>query len=130
MQDRLQFVSPHRLAGMSKETPVLLAFSGGADSSVLLRLLWEDSQKEGYPLLLAHVNHGIRGAEALRDRAFCQRMAEKYGLEICFADLDIPALAKASGRSLEEEAREARYAFFKKLMIERSIIALPDRFRW
>ena len=121
MQDRLQFVSPHRLAGMPKEAPVLLAFSGGADSSVLLRLLWEDSQKEGYPLILAHVNHGIRGAEALRDRDFCERTAEKYGVEICFADLDIPALAKASGRSLEEEARVARYEFFKKLMIERSI---------
>lgn len=106
---------------MLKSTPVLLAYSGGADSSVLLHLLWEDSQKEGYPLILAHVNHGIRGAEALRDREFCQRTAEKYGLEICFADLDIPALAKASGRSLEEEARVARYDFFKDLMKERAI---------
>ena len=124
MQEYFPFVSPHRLAGMPKESPVLLAFSGGVDSSVLLRLLWEDSQKEGYPLILAHVNHGIRGAEALRDRDFCERTAKGYGLEICFADLDIPALAKASGRSLEEEAREARYAFFKQLMKERSVSLL------
>lgn len=121
MGQEIQFISPWRLAGVSKSTPVLLAFSGGADSSVLLRLLWEDSQKEGYPLLLAHVNHGIRGEESLRDRDFCQRTAEGYGLEICFADPDIPTLAKESGRSLEEEARMARYAFFQALMRERSI---------
>ena len=121
MQREISFVAPWQLANMPRSTPVLLAFSGGADSSVLLHLLCQDAKKEGYPLLLAHVNHGIRGEEALRDRAFCQRMAERYGLEICFADLDIPALAKANGRSLEEEAREARYRFFKTLMKERSI---------
>ena len=121
MQQELSFISPWRLSGMPKETPVLLALSGGVDSSVLLHLLWKDAEREGYPLLLAHVNHGIRGEEAIRDRAFCQRMAERYGLEICFADLDIPALSKESGRSLEEEAREARYAFFKTLMTEHKI---------
>ena len=121
MQREIPFIAPWRLSGMPKETPVLLAFSGGADSSVLLHLLWKDAQREGYSLLLAHVNHGIRGEEALRDREFCRGMAERYGLEICFADLDIPALAKASGRSLEEEAREARYAFFKTLMTQRKI---------
>lgn len=121
MQDAVSFIAPWRLANESPNAPVLLAFSGGVDSSVLLHLLWKDAREHGYSLLLAHVNHGIRGEEALRDRAFCQRMAEKYGLEICFADLDIPALAKESGRSLEEEAREARYAFFKALMTERRI---------
>ena len=121
MQTNMQFVSPWRLAGLPKESPVLLAFSGGADSTALLHLLWENSQADGYPLFLAHVNHGIRGEEALRDRAFCAQMAERYGLEIFFADVDIPALAAKNRRSLEEEAREVRYEFFASLMKEHSI---------
>ncbi len=124
MQDEIRFAAPHLLAGKERSHAVLLAFSGGADSSALLHLLAKDSQKEGYPLVLAHVNHGIRGDEALRDRAFCADMAEAYGLEICFADLDIPALAAESGRSLEEEARVARYDFFASVMQEKGISIL------
>ena len=115
------FVSPATLAGMPPQTPVLLALSGGADSRALLHLLAADAKTKGYPLMLAHVNHGIRGADALRDRDFCVQLANAYGLEICVLDADIPALAKASGRGLEEEARIVRYDFFAKLMHERQI---------
>ena len=121
MQTDLRFIPPWRLAELPQNTPVLLAYSGGADSRALLDLLAKNAREDGYALTLAHVNHGIRGDEALRDRAFCVRTAEQYGLEICLADVDIPALAKESGRSLEEEAREARYEFFASLMKERSI---------
>ena len=115
------FVSPATLAGMPPQTSVLLALSGGADSRALLHLLAVDAKAKGYPLTLAHVNHGIRGADALRDRDFCVQLANAYGLEICVLDADIPALAKASGRGLEEEARIVRYDFFAKLMHERQI---------
>ncbi|MBQ8431870.1 MAG: tRNA lysidine(34) synthetase TilS [Clostridia bacterium] len=118
---QLPFVSPHRLAGQDSHTPVLLAFSGGADSRALLHLLAEDAKVVGYPLLLAHVNHGIRGVEALRDRDFCQRVAREYGLELCLLEVDVPRLAKEHGRGLEEEARAVRYEFFSALMQERGI---------
>lgn len=121
MQKNIRFTPPWELAEKAPHSAVLLAFSGGADSCALLHLLAQDARKEGYELLLAHVNHGIRGEEALRDRAFCERIAKQYRLEICFADLDVPALAKQSGRGLEEEAREARYAFFAELMQARKI---------
>ena len=121
MQAQLPFKAPWRLAKLPRGSSVLLAFSGGADSRALLDLLAKDAKEDGYSLILAHVNHGIRGEEALRDRAFCIRTAERYGLEICVADVDVPTLAKESGRSLEEEAREVRYEFFASLMKERSI---------
>ena len=73
------------------------------------------------PILLAHVNHGIRGEEALRDRDFCEKIAEDRGLEIAILDVDVPTLAKERGQSLEEAAREVRYAFFADLMKERNI---------
>ncbi len=115
------FRVPYVLAGVSANSTVLLALSGGADSCVLLDLLDECACREGFPLLLAHVNHGIRGEEALRDRAFCLSLAEQYHREICVLDADVPALAKQHGTGLEEEARRVRYAFFEELMRERDI---------
>lgn len=115
------YQSPHALSGLPADTPVLLAFSGGADSASLLHVLHEASSKEGFPLLLAHVNHGIRREEGLRDRAFCCERAAHYGHEICVLDADVPAMAAESGRGLEEEARRVRYAYFAKLMRERNI---------
>ncbi len=115
------FLAPSQLAGADPKTPVLLALSGGMDSRVLLELLANASQKEDFPLLLVHVNHGIRGEEALRDKAFCRGLAEQYGLEIVCFDVDIPALAAAHRRGLEEEARRVRYRLFAELMRERKI---------
>jgi len=113
--------TPQSLAGMPSDTPVLLAFSGGADSAALLHWLCERKRIDGFALTLAHVNHGIRGEEALRDRAFCKACAERYGLEICILDADVPLLARKNGKGLEEMAREVRYAYFERLMREKQI---------
>ncbi len=121
MASMLSYTSPWQLAGLPKSSSVLLAFSGGADSRALLHLLCQSAKEDGFGLILAHVNHGIRGAESLRDRDFCVRVAKELGLEICVLDADVPTLATSHGRSLEEEAREVRYAFFARLMEERGI---------
>lgn len=115
------FRTPSELSGMPPQTPVLLALSGGADSCALLALLAEQSARDGFPLTLAHVNHGIRGEAAIADREFCRRLAEHYGLEIVLLDADVPALAAERGKGMEETAREVRYEFFERLMRERSI---------
>ena len=107
-----KYRSPHALAGGNGRETVLLALSGGADSRALLHILWQESQKTGFRLELVHVNHGIRGEEALRDRAFCMKLAEHYRLTFHYMDADVPALAAQSGRGLEEEARELRYSYF------------------
>ena len=114
-----KLTDPRKLAEVASNAPVLLAFSGGADSVALLDMM----QKEypSAPILLAHVNHGIRGEEALRDRNFCENVAKERGLEIAILDVDVPTLAKERGQSLEEAAREVRYAFFADLMKERKI---------
>lgn len=113
--------APWRLAGVASNTPVLLAFSGGADSRALLHLLAEFSKKDGFPLYAVHVNHGIRGEEADRDQAFCTRVAQEYGVRLFVCTADVPTLAKQSGKGLEETAREVRYRFFADLMERESI---------
>ena len=52
---------------------VLVALSGGADSTALLLSLRE----LGYPVRAFHLNHCLRGAESDRDEAFCRRLCEK-----------------------------------------------------
>lgn len=114
-----RLADPCKLAGLAPNTAVLLAFSGGADSMALLDMLQKEHPDT--PILLAHINHGIRGEEALRDRDFCEKVAKERGLEIAILDVDVPTLAKEKGKSLEEAAREVRYAFFADLMKERNI---------
>ena len=109
------------LSRLPQTETVLLGLSGGADSRALLHLLSEQARRDGFSVVTAHVNHGIRGDEADRDEQFCKSLAELYGWEFLSLRVDVPALAKEHGRSLELEAREARYAFFRQIMAERSI---------
>lgn len=90
---------------------VVVAFSGGADSSLLLFLLNEYLKGSSTRLAAAHLNHMIRGEEADRDEAFCRNTAEKYGIDFYSKRVDIPALVR-NGGSVEEVARRERYAFF------------------
>ena len=95
---------------------LLIAFSGGADSTALLHMAHTLSEAQRMPFAVSavHVHHGIRDAEADRDADFCRTFCETYGIPFTLYRCDVPALAKCSGRSLEEEAREQRYAFFSR----------------
>ena len=67
---------------------VVVAVSGGSDS-VALTLLMAELSAAGVVHLagLAHLNHGLRGADSDRDAAFCARLAEDCGVT-----LDVEAL--------------------------------------
>lgn len=99
------FRDPHRLADLPTEAPIAVALSGGADSVALLCLL---RGKQG--LCAVHVHHGIRGAEADRDAAFCESLAKKFNIPFHLLRIDAPAIARQTGESLETAARTARYA--------------------
>ena len=116
--DEKRVPTPFSLCGEREDAGVLLAFSGGADSSALLHLLDRQAKKYGFPLTLIHVNHGIRGEEADRDEAFCKKTAQAYGYPILVVRADVPALAKEHKRGLEEEARRLRYEAFSRAMDE------------
>ncbi|MBQ7380490.1 MAG: tRNA lysidine(34) synthetase TilS [Clostridia bacterium] len=111
------FTKPHLLSGLPENTPILLALSGGADSRALLHMLLA----YGAPLSLAHVDHGIRGADSKRDREFCERLAREAGVPFYLLKTDIPTLAKKNRLGLEEQARAERYRFFEEIMQEHDI---------
>ena len=111
IKKQISYTSPYILANLPKNTPVLLAFSGGADSSALLHLLKEDAQTNHFKLHAAHFNHQIRGEEAERDAKFCEKVCQKLDIPFHLGTSDVPVLAKANGNSIEAEARAQRYAF-------------------
>lgn len=115
------FIQPNILSECPPDTPMLVAFSGGADSRLLLELAVAYGRAYDAPVYAAHLHHGIRHEEADRDEAFCRRVAAVLDIPLFVEHVDIPALAAASGRSLEWEAREVRYAFFARIMNENAI---------
>ena len=88
---------------------ILVAFSGGADSAVLLTLLQKVCQKRQIRLTAFHVNHMIRGKEADRDACFCQEFCRERGIPFVCEQVDIPSIAKSQKTGLEETARNERY---------------------
>ena len=93
---------------------VLTGFSGGADSTALLQLLWEYGQERGIEVCALHVNHGIRESEAGRDEAFCEAFCRERGIPLTIVREDVPGLARKSGIGTEEAGRAARYAAFER----------------
>jgi tRNA(Ile)-lysidine synthase len=96
---------------------VLVALSGGPDSVALLHVL-QTLERRGHLAVcgVAHFNHQLRGAEADADELFCRELAASLGLPIVVGRGDVRALARESGRSIEDAAREARYAFLTGAM--------------
>ncbi|NSW55483.1 MAG: tRNA lysidine(34) synthetase TilS [Armatimonadetes bacterium] len=98
---------------------VLLALSGGQDSLALLHCLHRLGPELSIDLEAAHLNHGIRGEEADEDQRFVEALCEKWGVPLAVARVDVPAVAKRDGISLEQAGRAERYAFLRRVAAER-----------
>ncbi|OAT80686.1 tRNA lysidine(34) synthetase TilS [Desulfotomaculum copahuensis] len=104
--DAFQMIKPGDL--------VLAGVSGGMDSVSLLHILWSLREERRFSLQAVHFNHLIRGAEARADAGLVRELAGALGLSVIAGECDVPAYRSARGLSLEEAAREARYAFFEQ----------------
>jgi len=100
---------------IQNQDSVLVGISGGPDSVALLIFLAEIRQNHPITLAAAHVNHQLRGEEADRDEAFVKALAEKHQIPFFSTRVDVNQMAKIEKRSIEETARNVRYAFFKEI---------------
>lgn len=94
---------------------VVVGVSGGPDSLCLLHVLRRLRPEYELQLHVAHLHHGIRGAEADADAAFVAETASTWGMPCTVERVDVPALAAQPGVALEEAARQARYAFLARV---------------
>ena len=70
------------------------AFSGGADSTALLLCLRQLREALQIDLRAVHVHHGIRGAEADRDAAFCEAFCRQHAIPLQICRVNVPEYAK------------------------------------
>jgi tRNA(Ile)-lysidine synthase len=92
---------------------VLVAFSGGLDSSALLALLLEIREAWSLDIRMAHFNHRLR-KNALADARFAEKRARELGLRFHAGEADVRRYAVRRGLNLEEAARTLRYEFLRR----------------
>ena len=89
---------------------VLIAFSGGADSTLLFEFFLRCFPDK--PLFAAHMDHMIRGEESRGDLLACRSFAGDRGVFLFEKSVDVPRISRESGLDTEECARRERYLFF------------------
>ena len=99
---------------LKSEDRVIVGISGGADSVCLVLILAELQKEIGFDMVGVHVNHGLRGEEAMRDQRFAEDLCDRYGFvcESYFENVEL--IAKKRKQSTEEAGREVRRECFAK----------------
>lgn len=100
---------------INKGDGIVVGLSGGPDSVCLIHLL--HSIKEDYDLKIvgAHINHMIRGNEAIKDEEYAKALCETLGIDFCKIRVDVEGLAEKESVSTETAGRNVRYGFFKEI---------------
>jgi tRNA(Ile)-lysidine synthase len=94
--------------------PIVLAVSGGPDSTALLHGAAALAPDRGWRLTVAHLDHGLRETSAA-DGAVVASTAAGLGLQAEVRRVEVAKLAASEHRSLEDAGRQARYRFLEEL---------------
>ena len=94
---------------------IVVGFSGGPDSVFLVEMLKKLQNFINFKIYLVHINHLLRGKDAVSDENFSFEYAKKNNLEIFIKKIPVKEIAKEVGKTLEEVGREERYKFFSKI---------------
>jgi len=105
---------------LKKTDSLLVAFSGGLDSTVLCSALIE----LGYSVSLAHVNFQLRGQASQGDAEFCENFAQQHQLPFYLRSCETERIVQEQKLSIQEAARELRYSFFKELQAKHKFTAV------
>jgi tRNA(Ile)-lysidine synthase len=102
------------------DAPLLVGFSGGLDSTVLLDVLASDRRARARGLRAIHVHHGLHpAADAWAEH--CRRACGSLGVPLRIAKVQV---ARDRGLGLEAAAREARHSAFAAELREGETLAL------
>ena len=93
---------------------VLVAASGGPDSSALLHALVQLRPRLRCRLRACHVHHGLRGADADADALQARALAASFGVPFTQRRADVRSFAQKHALSLETAARAVRYHLLER----------------
>ncbi len=111
-QNVLRMLRKHAM--LDSGDAVLVAASGGADSTALLLCLHRLTPRLGITIMAAHLNHGLRAGEADADEAFVSELCRSLGIRFLSGQADVRRLAREGKQNLEDAARLARYEFLRQ----------------
>ena len=104
-------------------TPIVLAVSGGPDSTALLHGAAALAPQRGWRLTVAHLDHALRPTSA-DEGAVVAAAAAALAIPVEVRRVDVAALAASEHRSLEDAGRQARYRFLEEVAAGRGPDAL------
>lgn len=99
---------------------IIIGVSGGPDSVALLKILHSINAVKNLNLriLVAHLNHQLRGESSEEDAQFVQNLSRDLSLPFILKSVNIQEISNQTKNSIEETARKERYAFFIELAQE------------
>jgi tRNA(Ile)-lysidine synthase len=109
----LRFIRGHNLVRGNEL--LVVGVSGGPDSVCLLHILASLRNTLGIKLHIAHLNHMLRGTESNGDADYVSALAHKLEIAATIERREVKAYQKKHRLSVEEAAREVRYAFFSEV---------------
>lgn len=111
--------------GLAKGSRLLLALSGGADSTALAFVLHLLAPRLGLSLHALSVDHGLR-EESAQDAVFTLQLCNILNIPCTVRQADVRGLAEKSGIGTEDAARRLRYALLEqeRVNIRADFIAL------
>src|SRR5215510_9437948 len=106
-----------RRLGVGAQDSIIAAVSGVADSVALLDALARFQRSEGRPgsIIVAHLNHQLRGEESDEDEAFVRDLANRLNLSVLTERIALAERAKEEKEYLEAVARRLRYEFLLRV---------------
>ena len=109
-------INKHQMLSMGDK--VLIALSGGPDSTCLASVLAELFKEFDLTLFAHYVDHGMRPDETPAEMKSCEALCKRLGIVFSSSKVDVNALVKNSGMNTQEAARELRYTALAKAALD------------
>lgn len=99
---------------LKKGDTIIVAVSGGPDSTALLHVLHQLAPQWEWRLVIAHMNHQFRGAEAEQEAQHVKEQAQALDWPFEYYTCDVTQYMETHGLSTQVAARKLRYAFLHR----------------